>query len=111
MDQPIVGGLLAFAGGAAVALVNFAINRRVLKRKPAASAYISIVRQVLNVAYLVLAFLLARVLPWGSTPLLVGAALGLTLPAFPLALRLAKINDSLSAAGKEEAGKGEEPHE
>ena len=109
MDAPIVGGLLAFLGGAAIAALNFYINLRTLRRKPQALASMSMVRQVLNVGYLVAVFLLAKVLPWDYIPLLVGAAVGLTVPAFLLSLYLAKLNDAKSVPAESE--KGEETNE
>ena len=106
MDSPVVGGLLTFAGGCAVAFVNDAINRRALKKDPSALAKLSFVRQILSIGYLLLVFFLSRVLPWDYVPLLVGAAVGLTVPAVILAFRLTKANDKMSKQRPEEAGKG-----
>ena len=111
MEAPIIGGLLAFLGGAAVALLNFGLNLRTLKRRPAALPYLSVVRQLLNVGCLAAAFFLADVLPWGRVPLLVGAAVGLTIPAILLSMRLAKINDSLRADADTSSEKGADTHE
>lgn len=109
MNAPIVGGLLAFLGGAAVSLLNYWINYRTLKRKPAALASMSVVRQLLSVGYLAAVFLLAKVLPWDYMPLLLGAAIGLTVPSVLLSMRLAKLNDAHRFG--EENAKGEESHE
>jgi len=97
MDSPVVGAILAFLGGTAVSAVNFAINLRTLRKSPASLATVSILRQALNVAYLVAVFFLCRVLPWGHVPLLLGAALGLTIPAMLFAVLLARINDRQKA--------------
>ena len=101
MDAPVIGAALAFLGGTAVAAVNYAINLRTLRKNPAALASVSILRQALNVAYLVAVFFLCRVLPWGSVPLLLGAALGLTIPSFLFAFLLARVNDRQKAAQSE----------
>ena len=98
MTSPIVGGLLSFLVGCAVSALNYRINLRVLKKKPSAIASISVLRQFLSVAYLVAVFLLSKVLPWDSVPLLLGAAIGLTIPAILLSMHLAKLNDALSSA-------------
>ena len=112
MEQPLIGGLLAFLGGAAVSVLNYRLNLRALRKKPSALASLAVLRQALSVAYLVAVFLLARVLPWGMVPLLAGAAVGLTVPAVLLSLKLAKINDAMSAQAKDESSaKGDEPHE
>lgn len=111
MTSPIIGGLLAFLGGCAVSALNFWINLGALKKKPSALASLSIVRQLWSVGYLVAVFFLARVLPWDIVPLLVGAAVGLTVPAFLFSMRLAKINDSLASGSSDPSGKGEDTHE
>ena len=54
MDQPLVQGLLAFLGGAAVSGLNALLSARLLNRKPSAYASFSAVRQLFNVACLVL---------------------------------------------------------
>lgn len=114
MDAPLVGGLLAFLGGCAVSALNFAINLRALKKHPDRLASLSVVRQIISVAYLAAAYFLGKVLPWGYAPLLIGAAIGLTVPSVLLSLRLAKINDSLSelVAPEEEnpTEEGEDQH-
>ena len=76
MDQPIVQGLLTFLGGAVVAGLNALLSARLLDKKPAAFASFSAVRQLFNVAYLVLVFFGSRALGWDVTAPLVGAALG-----------------------------------
>ncbi len=113
MASPVVGFALAFLGGAAVAALNFWINTRTLTKKPEALATMSIARQLLSVAYFVAVFFLSRVLPWDYVPLLLGAAVGLTVPAILFSFRLAKINDSLSAPAEDDktSGKGDPSHE
>ena len=111
MDAPIIGGLLAFLGGACISVLNYVINLRTLKRKPSALASVAVLRQLLSVGYLAAVFFLGGVLPWDRTPLLLGAALGLTLPAILLSLRLAKQNDAMSAEKKKALEKGADSHE
>ena len=106
MDSPLIGGLLAFLGGAAISVLNYRINLRILKKAPSYLTHAAILRQLLSVGYLAAAFFLARVLPWDYVPLLVGAAAGLTLPAILLSLRLAKVNDSLSSGTGDSSEKG-----
>ena len=104
MDAPIVGGVLAFLAGLCVSGLNYALNLYVLKKSPASLARVSPLRQALSVGCLAAAYLLSGILPWGHMPLLVGAALGLTVPSVLLALRLAKINDERAAGGEDTAG-------
>ena len=74
MDQPLVQGLLAFLGGAAVSGLNALLSARLLNRKPSAYASFSAVRQLFNVACLVLVFFGSRALGWDVTAPLIGAA-------------------------------------
>ena len=96
MDQPIVQGLLTFLGGAVVAGLNALLSARLLDKKPAAFASFSAVRQLLNVAYLVLVFFGSRALGGDVPALLVGAALGLTALSMLFAMLLARRNDKKS---------------
>lgn len=110
MGSPIIGGVLAFLAGFAVSGINYALSLRVLKRKPQAIGSISVVRQALNIGCLAAAFFLSKVLPWGSAPLLVGTALGLTIPSVLLSMRLAKINDALNASSANAPMEGDDPN-
>ena len=69
MDQPIVQGLLTFLGGAVVAGLNALLSARLLDKKPAAFASFSAVRQLFNVAYLVLVFFVI------SSPLIITSSI------------------------------------
>ena len=97
MDQPIVQGLLTFLGGAVVAGLNALLSARLLDKKPAAFASFSAVRQLLNVAYLVLVFFGSRALGWDVTAPLVGAALGMVLrwKVKPLAKLAGKLGETV----------------
>ncbi len=107
MDQPLVQGLLAFLGGAAVSGLNALLSARLLNRKPSAYASFSAVRQLFNVAYLVLVFFGSRALGWDVTAPLVGAALGLTAPSMVFAMLLARRNDKRSKSASADK-KGED---
>ena len=96
MDQPLVQGLLAFLGGAVVAGLNALLSARLLEKKPAAFASFSAVRQLFNVAYLVLVFFGSRALGWDVTAPLIGAALGLSTLSVLFAVLLARRNDKRS---------------
>ena len=85
MDQPIVQGLLTFLGGAVVAGFNALLSARLLEKKPAAFASFSAVRQLFNVAYLVLVFFGSRALGWDVTAL-----------SMVFAMLLARRNDKKS---------------
>lgn len=94
MESAWIGAAAACAGGVAVALINDRLSRAVLRRRPALLPSFFAVRQLINVLYLAALYFLSRVLPWGLLPLLIGGALGVTVPSMLLALRLARRNDA-----------------
>ena len=103
MDAPIIGAVLAVLGGCVIAVINDRLNRWAIWKKPGLLGSVSVLREMLNVAYLVAVYLLRSVLPWALAPLLIGAAVGLTVPSILFSLRLAKENDAMNAKKKEES--------
>ena len=108
MDQPIVQGIAAFLGGAAVSGLNAALSARLLKRRPSAYASFSAVRQLFSVGYLVIVFFAARALGWDVTAPLLGAALGLTALSMLFSVFLARYDKLSKSAAAEK--KGDDPN-
>ena len=73
-------------------------------KRPSMYVGMQAVRQLVQIAYLVILFLFGRHTPWNPIWLLVGGAVGITLPMFYFTYRLVKFNDSLR--GKEESSDG-----
>ena len=94
MGWNVLGAAAAFVCGGAVAYGNYALTKRMLLKKQGAKSLsgVSALRQVINVAYLVLVSLLAKKLPLSMAWLLIGAVLGLTIPMFLFTARLAKLD-------------------
>ena len=80
MGSNIFGAVLAFVIGVGIAGINYSISRYVLKKRPAQYAATMTLRQLIQVIYIVLVFLLGQYTPWDRLWLLVGGALGVTLP-------------------------------
>ena len=111
MGSDLLGGALAFAVGAALAYGNFCITKNMLLKKTGATGVsaVSVLRQVINVAYLVLVYFLAPKLPCSMIALLVGAVLGLTIPMFLFTFRLTRLTKPVSGEQEEtQDGKGGE---
>lgn len=104
IESNIIGAVLCFALGIVVASVSYAVSRAILKKCPEKYASYQIVRQILQVGYLILLFAFGGYTPWDSTYLLVGGALGITLPMIWFTYRLVKLNSS--SQGKEERSDG-----
>lgn len=96
----ILGAAIAFLLGVGVAAGNYSISRHVLKTKPDKYSLTMVVRQFVQVAFIVLVYVLGQYTPWDRLWLLVGGVLGMTLPMIWFTSRLVKLNDS--GKGKEE---------
>ena len=100
----IVGAAITFLLGAGVATGNYFISRHVLKTNPDKYSLTMVVRQFVQVAFIVLVYMLGDYTPWDRLWLLVGGVLGMTLPMIWYTSRLVKLNDS--EKGKEEKSDG-----
>ena len=89
MKEILIGGGIALAVGAALAFLNYLFTRKLVKKGISHLAVISVLRQTLNIAYLVAIYFLSRYLPWPVEAMLVGGAVGVTVPSFILSVKLA----------------------
>ncbi len=95
MSNNIIGAILAFGFGAVIAVINYLFSRHVLHKRPAQYAIMQIVRQWLQIAYLVALFFLGKHTPWNTGWLMIGGCLGVTIPMAWFTYKLVKLNDSL----------------
>lgn len=103
MNSDFFGAGVAFAFGVVVASANYFFSKHMLKKHPDMYASTHIVRQFLQVGYLVLILCFGDMTPWDKIWLLVGGTLGVTLPMFWFTMKLVKMNDSSD-------GKGDKPN-
>ena len=96
MTQPVVQGLITFAGGAAVSALVALLSAAVIRRKPSVYGSFSAVRQLFSVGYLVGVFFVSRSLGWDVTAPLLGAAFGLTGFSMLFAVLLARYSNKIS---------------
>lgn len=104
IETNILGTALAFAAGAAIAAVNYALSRYLLIKRPSMYTGMQIAWQPVQIAYLAALVLFGGYTPWDRLWLLVGGGLGITLPKFWFTYRLVRLNDSLHE--KEESSDG-----
>lgn len=102
IDNNFLGAGIACLGGAGIAAINYAVARFILKKYPEQYAAGQLIRQVLQIGYLLLLYFAGAALPWDRVWLLVGGALGLTLLMPFFTYRLVRMN----GAGKEEGSDG-----
>ena len=77
----VFGAIVAFAGGTLVATINYLISKRALGKKPNAFAVVFIIRQAINVAYILGAYFLAPITTFNTWYFVIGAVMGATLPS------------------------------
>ena len=100
MGTSVVGAAVACVAGVLLAALNDRLTRMVLKRNPSFLIPFFVVRQLINVSYLVALYFLSPVLPWDMAPVLIGGALGITVPSILFAARLARQNDAQNGKAK-----------
>lgn len=93
-------GAAAFLGGAVLAFINFCVAKALLRQDKL--AIVSLVRQLLSIGYLVGLYFIGQNTEISLWALLIGGALGVTLPSFAFTALLVK-NSSKPSSGKEES--------
>ncbi len=95
IESNMFGAALAFCIGAAVAAVNYGVSRYVLKKHASKYAAAQMLRQMVQILFLLGLYVLGGYTPWDRIWLLAGGCLGITLPMFWFTYRLVRLNDSL----------------
>ena len=101
------GAVIAFFIGMSISLVNYLLSKKILITHPDQYAITTVMRQFLNVAYLVVCFFIAEHTAVNLAALLIGAVLGLTLSSFYFTWKLLKIN-KLNYTGNQAPSKNNE---
>lgn len=102
MNHNIIGAAAALILGLTVAFVNYLFSKKVLIKSPEKYSLVTVVRQVLQVGFLVLVYLIGTKTQLADPAyLLVGAVLGMTVPMLFFTKKLLHIND-LAATDKNE---------
>ena len=82
--------LITFILGALIAYMNYRITKKLYLTKPDKALSFIFGRQLINFAYLTAVFFIGRKFLSNINPALVGAAVGLTVPALLFTLSLSK---------------------
>ena len=104
------GAAIAFVIGTAISFVNYLLSKRILVTRPDQYAITTVIRQLLNVAYLVVCFFIAEHVAVNLAALLIGAVLGLTLSSFYFTWKLLKINKLSHTGGQAPSEDNEAEH-
>lgn len=106
MNTDILAGVLAFLPGLGIAVLNSRITRRVMEKDPNKLAMMSMPRQMLNILYLVALYALSGLFDWPLTPMLVGAAIGITIPSIIMAITMTSHSGSGTGSAENEEKEG-----
>lgn len=89
MEAKYTAALIAFLGGSAISLINAIITAKQVKSENQSLTAASTLRQVLSFAYLIAAYFVIKKLGIDLLLPLLGAAIGLTVPAILFAITIA----------------------
>ena len=101
------GAAFAFLGGVLVGGVCYLISVQMLRRAPSRVSAFSIVRNLIQIEYFLTVYFLAPALPWDLIPLLIGAALGITVSSLYFTSRLVKVTSKWKKPPEEHSQGGE----
>ncbi len=103
MNPDIIGVIVAIIVGFLIALTNYSISKKVLLKAPEKFSIVTVVRQVLQIGFLVIVYFIGdKIQAVNTIALLVGAVFGMTLPMIYFTKKLLSINQS---SDKKESGK------
>lgn len=106
MNHNILGIVISTVIGVIVAFLNYFLSKTVLVKMPDKYSFVTVIRQVFQVGFLVLVYFISnRIENVNSTHLLVGAVLGMTVPMLFFTKKLVSVNSNIS---KTKAGEGDE---
>lgn len=94
MPSGIIAAFAALLGGVLIAFINYLISRYVLMKRASLFSSVSLVHQILNVAYIVALYFIAVKTGINLIYMLAGGALGITLPMLIFVPQLIKLTKS-----------------
>ncbi len=101
MENDIIGAVSAFLAGTLICFGNYKLSEYFIRHKPEKYSLVSILTQFIRVSYFLLLYFTADYTPWSKMYILIGGALGVTLPMLLFTHRLIKVNKEGSADKKE----------
>ncbi len=100
MNQNIIGAIIAAAVGVCIAFMNYIISKAILEKSPDKYSMATVIRQVIQIGYLVIVYFVGEKILGDPMYLLIGAVLGVTLPMFLFTKKLLSFNETLYGKDK-----------
>ena len=100
MISNIIGAVVVAVVGVGVAFVNYLISKTVLTKIPDKYSATTVLRQIVQIAFLVIVYFISKKTNYDPMYLLVGAVLGITVPMFIFTKKLLTFNETLRSKEK-----------
>ena len=99
MNHNLIGAIVAAIAGVVIALINYFYSKKVLINAPEKYSLITVVRQILQVGFLVVVYFTGTKTQLADPVyLLIGAVLGMTVPMIYFTKKLLLINETEAKA-------------
>ena len=100
MISDLIGAAVSAAVGVGVAFVNYLLSKTVLVKNPQKYSAVTVLRQLIQIGFLVVVYFIGQKTKYDPMYLLIGAALGMTLPMIVFTKKLLRYNESLQQSKK-----------
>ncbi|MBQ9912743.1 MAG: hypothetical protein IJO73_00790 [Clostridia bacterium] len=100
MAHNIIGAVICALAGLLIAYINYLLSRKILKAAPEKFALATVARQIIQVGYLAAVYFIGDGLTVSLVWLLVGAAVGMTVPMAFFTKKLVAFNEAAAAETK-----------
>lgn len=100
MGHWLVGVMISLFLGVTVSFINYKISKNMLKRNPKALSYLLTLRQTIDIVFLIILYAVSGFTPWNGVHLVIGGAVGATVPTFFFTYALLRyVRSNSDAAG------------
>ena len=103
----ILGAVIAFTSGVGISALNYFISKYFLQKRPDKFAMTTVIKQIINVAFLVAVYAISDYVPCKFMYLIIGAVLGITLPMLIFTRKLLKLNGQKHSDSVNEEGESD----
>ena len=104
MNENIVGAIITFVLGVVVAFLNFLLSKAILTKQPEKYALSTVLRQIVQIFYLVAVYFISEHAPWDMWYMLIGAVLGVTVPMIYFTHKLLQVNQTVKTKDNKKEG-------
>lgn len=104
MNESIVGAIITFALGIVIAYLNFLLSKAILTKQPEKYAFSTIIRQIMQIIYIVAVYFVSTIAPWDMWYMLIGAVFGVTVPMVYFTHKLLRLNQTVKTKDDKKEG-------